>query len=34
MINAAIFLSCVYALLHLAAIAYRWLNRRTNGRRT
>lgn len=34
MINAFIFLSCVYALLRFAAIAYRGLNRRGNGRRT
>ena len=34
MIKAVVFLSCVYTLLYLAAAAYRWLNRRSNRRRT
>lgn len=34
MINAVVFLSCVAVLLRLTAAAYRWLNRRANGRRT
>jgi hypothetical protein len=33
-VDALVFLSCVAVMFRLAAVAYRWLNRRAARRRT